>query len=41
MGDKIFTSNFNKFSEMNEFFDFVFYLNGNAYKVHRIVFAGE
>ena len=41
MGDKFFTSNFNKYSDFNEFFDFVFYVNGNAFKVHQVVFAGE
>jgi hypothetical protein len=42
MGDRFFTANFNKCSEdLNEFFDFAFYVNGNAFKVHRVVFAGE
>lgn len=39
MGDKLFTPSFYKHSELSEFVDFVFFVNGHAYKVHRVVFA--
>jgi hypothetical protein len=41
MGDKLIPTSFEKFLPFSDFFDFTFYVHGKAFKVHRVVFAGE
>jgi hypothetical protein len=41
MGDKMFSTPFDNVQPFEEYRDFTFVVDGNAFKIHRIIFACE
>ena len=41
MGDKLFTTNVNKYGAFDDYYDFKFWVNGKEFRVHRLVFASK
>ena len=41
MGDKMFSISFDKIPPFEEYRDFTFVVDGKAFKVHRVIFAGK
>lgn len=41
MGDKMFSIPFDQFLPFDDYRDFTFVVEGKAFKIHRILFAGK